>query len=76
MNLLQSKLDDMWYLFVYNDYTRGWMTTVLFQAVHRVFSLALHPDLFSGLSSYLPSAHKDSFPGIKWPRCKHDHSLP
>ena len=66
----------MWYLIVHNDFTRDWMTTVLFQAVHRVFSLALQPDLFSGLSTYLLNIHKYSFPGIKWPRCKHDHSHP
>jgi len=61
---------------VYKDYTRVWMTTVLYQAVHRYFSLALQTDLFSGLSIYVPNLHKDTFPGIKSPRCKHDHSFP
>ena len=64
MNLLLNELEDMWYPIVYNDYTRGWMTTVLFQEFQSVFTLALQPDLYSVLSTYLPNLHKNSFPGI------------
>ena len=76
MYFLQIKLEDMCYLIVYNDYTRSCINKVLFQAVHRIFSLALQPDLFSGLSTYLPNVNKYSLPGVMSPRCKDDHSLP
>ena len=74
--LAPKKLEDTCFVILYNDFTRGWMTTVLFQAVHRVLCFQLQTDLFSGLSNPLRNINKEYFPGIKWPRCKHEHSLP